>query len=105
VLSTNPATNSILTLKPAVSTTAAGDRCKDWAPRIGLAYTIDPKTVVRSGYGISYVHLNRLGSADDSASTGAGQQYHQPIRTVEQSGFITTGNSFAGLNGPANSTR
>ncbi len=36
----------------------------DWAPRIGLAYSLDPKTVIRSGYGISYVHFNRTGSAD-----------------------------------------
>lgn len=33
----------------------------NWAPRIGLAYQVAPKTVVRSGYGISYVHFNRLG--------------------------------------------
>jgi hypothetical protein len=33
----------------------------NWAPRIGLAYQVLPKTVVRSGYGISYVHFNRLG--------------------------------------------
>jgi len=33
----------------------------NWAPRFGLAYKVTPKTVVRSGYGISYVHFNRLG--------------------------------------------
>jgi hypothetical protein len=33
----------------------------NWAPRIGFAYQATPKTVVRSGYGISYVHFNRLG--------------------------------------------
>ena len=27
---------------------------KDLGPRLGLAYSIDPKTVVRGGYGISY---------------------------------------------------
>ena len=32
-------------------------------PRIGLAYSIDPKTVVRGGYGISYTFFNRVGSA------------------------------------------
>jgi hypothetical protein len=31
------------------------------APRVGLAYQITPKTVIRSGYGISYVQFNRLG--------------------------------------------
>lgn len=33
----------------------------NFAPRIGLAYSLTPKTVIRSGYGISYVHFNRLG--------------------------------------------
>src|SRR5450759_1832470 len=31
---------------------------KDFAPRFGLAYSFTPKTVVRAGYGISYVHNN-----------------------------------------------
>jgi hypothetical protein len=34
---------------------------RNWAPRVGLAYSILPKTVIRSGYGISYVQFNRLG--------------------------------------------
>jgi hypothetical protein len=34
---------------------------KDWAPRVGMAYTLFPKTVIRSAYGISYIHFNRLG--------------------------------------------
>lgn len=33
----------------------------NWGPRIGFAYQVTPKTVLRSGYGISYVHFNRLG--------------------------------------------
>lgn len=33
----------------------------NFAPRIGLAYQVLPKTVIRSAYGISYVHFNRLG--------------------------------------------
>ena len=33
----------------------------NWAPRIGLAWQAAPKTVIRSGYGISYVEFNRLG--------------------------------------------
>ncbi len=33
----------------------------DFAPRVGLAYSIDPKTVVRAGYGISYAQFNREG--------------------------------------------
>ena len=36
----------------------------DWnnvAPRIGLAYQVNPSTVIRTGYGISYMHNNRRG--------------------------------------------
>lgn len=33
----------------------------NWAPRFGLAYQITQKTVIRSGYGISYIHFNRMG--------------------------------------------
>src|SRR5947208_1042093 len=33
----------------------------NWAPRIGLAYTLFPRTVVRSAYGISYLNFNRMG--------------------------------------------
>jgi len=40
------------------------------APRIGLAYQITPKTVIRSGYGISYVQFNRLGGENLLAYNG-----------------------------------
>ena len=33
----------------------------DFAPRVGLAYSIDSKTVVRAGYGISFAQFNREG--------------------------------------------
>jgi hypothetical protein len=33
----------------------------NWAPRLGLAYNITPLTVLRAGYGVSYIHFNRLG--------------------------------------------
>ena len=33
----------------------------NWAPRIGFAYNLTGKTVLRSGYGVSYIHFNRMG--------------------------------------------
>jgi hypothetical protein len=36
----------------------------DFGPRLGLAYTPMRKTVVRGGWGISYVHNQRVGAAD-----------------------------------------
>jgi hypothetical protein len=33
----------------------------DFAPRFGLAYSIDPKTVIRAAYGINYAQFNREG--------------------------------------------
>lgn len=33
----------------------------DFAPRLGLAYSLDPKTVIRAGYGINYAQFNREG--------------------------------------------
>jgi hypothetical protein len=36
----------------------------NWAPRVGLAYSLSPKTVIRSGYGISYIHFNRAGGGN-----------------------------------------
>jgi len=33
----------------------------NFAPRVGFAYNVMPKTVIRSGFGVSYVHFNRLG--------------------------------------------
>ncbi len=36
----------------------------DFAPRVGFAYSLDPRTAFRGGYGISFVHYTRAGSGD-----------------------------------------
>jgi hypothetical protein len=36
----------------------------NFAPRLGFAYNVLDKTVLRGGYGIGYIHFNRIGSAD-----------------------------------------
>src|SRR5262249_5926608 len=36
----------------------------NFGPRVGFAYTATPGTVIRAGWGVSYVHVNRIGSAN-----------------------------------------
>jgi len=40
---------------------------RNFAPRIGVAYAVAPKTVLRAGYGIYYVLFERYGSEDQLA--------------------------------------
>jgi Carboxypeptidase regulatory-like domain/TonB dependent receptor/TonB-dependent Receptor Plug Domain len=62
----DPATNSIILAKDG----SLYDRAlvdpdyNNFAPRIGFAFNLMDKTVLRGGYGIGYVHFNRIGSAD-----------------------------------------
>lgn len=36
----------------------------NFGPRLGFAYTLTPRTVMRGGYGISYIHFHRAGGAN-----------------------------------------
>jgi hypothetical protein len=80
---------------------------KDFGPRLGLAYSIDSKTVVRAGYGISYDFFNRVGSALEGINApealfGVLSQ-SIPAGGPAPAGFLTTVNSFtAGIANPAN---
>jgi hypothetical protein len=42
----------------------------NWAPRLGFAYQFLPKTVLRAGYGVSYIHFNRMGGENILGFTG-----------------------------------
>ncbi len=59
----NPATNTLIQAKDG----SVADRAlvnpdrNNFAPRLGVAFQANSKTVVRGGYGISYVHFNRMG--------------------------------------------
>jgi hypothetical protein len=59
----NPTTQSLVTATPgSLYNRALVNMPKlDFAPRLGLAYQIDDKTVVRAGYGINYAQFNREG--------------------------------------------
>ena len=62
----DPATNSILRAKDGsiYDRALVNPDYKDFAPRIGFAYSATPSSVIRAGYGISYIHQNRVGSGD-----------------------------------------
>jgi hypothetical protein len=63
----------------------------NFAPRLGAAYALNPKTVLRGGWGTSYIHVNRIGSANLLAINGP-----QVVRAVvnqsdpTSSNFVTT---------------
>ncbi len=59
----DPTTNTLVAAKDgSISDRALVDLDKNnFAPRLGLAYSIDDKTVLRAGFGKSYIHFNRLG--------------------------------------------
>jgi hypothetical protein len=42
---------------------------KNFGPRIGLAYSIDPKTVIRASYGVMFTHGNAVGGSSTSTGT------------------------------------
>ena len=62
----DPATNTMLLARDGSLYDRAlvdPDR-NNFGPRLGFAYTVTPRTVVRGGYGVSYVHFSRAGGGD-----------------------------------------
>ena len=47
--------------------TPANNYFKNFGPRIGLAYSVDPKTVIRASYGVMYTHGNAVGGGGSTA--------------------------------------
>ncbi len=69
VLTTTPgavAGNGITPVHPSgvYGSTLVNPDLADWSPRVGFAYALAPKTVVRGGFGTGYVHYTRAGSGD-----------------------------------------
>ena len=62
----DPATNTMLKASSGsiYNRSLVNPDRNNFAPRIGVAWTVMPNTVVRGGYGMSFIHQNRVGSAD-----------------------------------------
>lgn len=75
----------------------------DFAPRIGFAYQVDPKTVIRSAYGLSFDQFNREGGENLLAYNGPyivnssiTQVAPFAPASVGKAQPLCTGNNFAG---------
>ncbi len=73
----------------------------NWAPRIGLAYSLNNRTVIRSGYGISYIHFNRAGGGNILGINGPQVVIASIAQTPTSSGFRPTHDGYPqGLTDP-----
>ncbi len=97
----DPATNSLIpaTNGSLYNRTLVHPDYHDFGPRIGLAYNVAPKTVIRAGYGISYSFFNRVGSALESINSPAINFGNLSNPAIPAGGplpatFVTTLNSF-----------
>jgi hypothetical protein len=66
----------------------------NFAPRVGLAYNINDNTVARAGYGIGFIHFNRIGSAD-ILGTNFPQITRANVQNPATSAPLCSGNDFA----------
>jgi hypothetical protein len=70
------------------STVGVPKRLRNWGPRFGFAYQLDPKTVVRGGLGINY-NPQMMGSG------GAFRNAPYTTTYTWQQTNVTLGNSFS----------
>lgn len=107
---TNPATGNKGTLMFAGShggsaislgkSTPVDTYWKNWGPRLGFAYSVDDKTVIRGGFGVLYSHAGGTGGAG-GAATGTGQNgFNTPVSFTANSAGTTAGPVFYLNNNP-----
>ncbi len=101
---TNPATGNLGTLMfvdghggsgiSIGNATPVSSYWKNWGPRLGFAYALDDKTVIRGGWGILYSHAGGTGGAG-GAATGTGQNgFNTPLTFPANSAGPTAGPAF-----------
>lgn len=92
----DPATNTVILAKDgslASRATVNPDK-NNFAPRLGFAWKAAPKTVLRGGYGMSYIHFNRLGG-ENILSLNPPQVFNVTIDQLPTQP-LCAGNNFTG---------
>jgi len=100
----DPATRTLITAKDgSIADRALVDPDRNnFGPRLGFAYTPMQKTVVRGGWGTSYVHINRIGSANLLGINGPQVVRAAVNQTPTAGGFVPTEAGYpAGLTDPS----
>jgi outer membrane receptor protein involved in Fe transport len=73
----------------------------NFGPRLGIAYTMADRTVLRGGYGMSYVHFHRAGGANVLPINGPQVINAVVVQTLADPAFRTTQQGYpAGLTDP-----
>lgn len=67
----------------------------NFAPRIGAAYQLNPKTVIRSGYGFGWNYWNRMASAEYLNTNAPFVTRFSTLNSAAQLGNLCVGNNFA----------
>lgn len=100
----DPATRTMVLAKDGSlkeRSTITPDR-NNFGPRVGVAYTLSPKTVVRGGWGISYVHFHRAGGGNVLPINGPQVINAVVVQTATQADFRTTQQGYPeGLTNPS----
>jgi hypothetical protein len=94
----DPQQNKIVTATSG-SISERAMRDLDWnnfAPRVGAAYQVTSKTVVRGGYGLGYNYWNRMASAELLNTNAPFVTRFSAVNSAANLGNLCTGNNFAG---------
>ncbi len=68
-------------------------RWLNFAPRIGLAYQLTPRTVIRTGYGLGYNYWNRMASAELLNTNAPFVTRASIVNSAANLGNLCTGNN------------
>ena len=100
----DPATRTMVMAKDGSlqdRSTLQPDR-NNFGPRLGMAYTPVERTVIRGGYGLSYVHFHRAGGANVLPINGPQVINAVIVQTLNDPTFRTTQQGYpVGLTDPA----